>query len=190
MPSTIPPPIRDPLPYEPLLEQRAQETIDLVVVHCTELPDLAAARSFGEQVRYPSGTGNSGHYYIDRDGTIHQYVDIARTAHHVRGYNPRSIGIELVNGGRFPHWLASGNQVMRDPYTELQLVALTGLLEQLAAALPGLEYIEGHEQLDQQEVPSEDDPSVSVRRKLDPGPLFPWPRVLASTRLRRLLPEA
>ena len=31
-----------------------------------------------------------------------------------------------------------------------------------------------------------DDPSVLVARKRDPGPLFPWPRVLASCGLRRV----
>ena len=188
MSSTLPPLIHDPLPYETLLAPRAREGIDLVVIHCTELPDLAAARRFGEQVRYPSGTGNSGHFYIDRDGAIHQYVDVARVAHHVRGYNQRSIGIELVNRGRFPNWLASASQAMDEPYPEPQLVALTGLLERLASELPGLRHIEGHEQLDTDEVASDDDPSVKVRRKLDPGPLFPWQRVLASTRLQRLMP--
>ncbi len=187
MPSTIPPPIRHPLPYEPLLELRDREAIDLVVIHCTELPDLAAARSFGEQVRYSSGTGNSGHFYIDRDGTVHQYVDVARVAHHVRDYNQRSIGIELVNRGRYPHWLASGSQAMHEPYTEPQLVSLIGLLGQLTGELPGLRHIEGHEQLDTEEVAADDDPAVRVRRKQDPGPLFPWERVLASTRLERLV---
>lgn len=187
MPHLAPPVIRNPLPYEGLLQLRPLATVDLVVIHCTELPDLAAARAYGERVLYASGTGNSGHYYIDRDGAIQQYVDAARVAHHVRGYNERSVGIELVNRGRFPRWLASSNQSMRDPYTELQLASLTALLDRLANELPGLEYIEGHEQLDTDEVAAQDDPGVFVRRKLDPGPLFPWQRVLAATGLRRLI---
>src|SRR5690606_34258660 len=82
-------PINDwPLPYEERLDERPLAAIDLVVIHCTELPDLAAARSEGERVRYDSGTGNSGHYYIDRDGSVHLFVRPARVAHHVRGYNP------------------------------------------------------------------------------------------------------
>ncbi|MGB5810493.1 MAG: N-acetylmuramoyl-L-alanine amidase, partial [Polyangiales bacterium] len=86
-----------PLPYEENLDTRAADSIDLVVIHCTELPDLAAAREMGEQIRYPqSGTGNSGHFYIDRDGTIEQWVGPLRIAHHVRGFNDRSLGIELV----------------------------------------------------------------------------------------------
>ena len=42
--------------------------VDLVVIHCTELPDLAIAREYGERVLHDNGSGNSGHFYIDRDG--------------------------------------------------------------------------------------------------------------------------
>ena len=96
------PVIEQPLPYAGRLELRATDAIDLAVIHCTELPDLDTAREYGERVLYPSGTGNSGHYYIDRDGTVLRYVPEARIAHHVRGHNPRAIGIELVNRGRWP----------------------------------------------------------------------------------------
>ncbi len=180
--------IQSPLPYELRLEERPLAQIDLVVIHCTELPDLQTARQFGEEVRYDSGTGNSGHYYIDRDGSVHQYVRVARIAHHVRGYNPRSVGIELVNTGRYPDWLAAGKQSMDEPYTEAQIVALLGLLGSLQRGLPALAYIAGHEELDTTEVPASDDASVLVHRKLDPGPLFPWDRVMQSTTLQRLDP--
>ncbi len=181
--------IQSPLPYELRLEERPLAQIDLVVIHCTELPDLAAARSEGERERYPSGTGNSGHYYIDRDGSVHQYVHVARIAHHVRGYNPRAIGIELVNVGRYPDWLAAGKQCMDEAYTEAQIVALLGLLGSLQRGLPSLAYIAGHEELDTTEVPASDDEGVLVHRKLDPGPLFPWERVMQSTTLQRLDPS-
>ena len=176
------------LPYEPLLEQRRRNQIDLVVIHCTELPDLAMARGFGEQVHYDSGTGNSGHYYVDRDGSVHQYVSVDRIAHHVRGYNPRAIGIELVNTGRYPDWLAAGNQHMREPYPDEQITGLMALLHTLQAELPTLRYIAGHEDLDTTRVAAGDDPDTLVQRKLDPGPMFPWDRVLAATPLQRLQP--
>lgn len=179
-----------PLPYEHLLEARAREHIDLVVIHCTELPDLAAARREGEQVRYPTGTGNSGHFYIDRDGSVHQYVDLVRVAHHVRGYNLRSVGIELVNIGRYPDWLAAGSQQMPEPYTDAQIAALIGLLQSLQHELPSLGFIAGHEELDTTQVPASDDEGVRVHRKLDPGPLFPWERVMQSTTLERLVPPS
>ena len=177
----------EPLPYADALAARPSGEIDLVVVHCTELPDLAMARDYGERVLYPaSGTGNSGHYYIDRDGGIVEYVDPARIAHHTRGYNPRSIGIELVNIGRYPHWLDSRHQTMDEAYTEDQIEALVALLRDLHARIPSLALIAGHEDLDLDEVEASDDPELKVRRKRDPGPRFPWQRVLAAVPLERI----
>jgi N-acetylmuramoyl-L-alanine amidase len=177
-----------PLPYEQRLEARAPSRIDLVVVHCTELPDLATAREYGERVLYDGGTGNSGHYYIDRDGSVHTFVAPTRVAHHTRGYNERSVGIELVNTGRYPDWLDSRRQAMDEPYTEAQLLALATLISSLHAQFPTLAWIAGHEDLDTARVPASDDPDKSVSRKRDPGPLFPWPRVLAAVPLERLRP--
>ncbi|WP_425603836.1 N-acetylmuramoyl-L-alanine amidase [Stenotrophomonas mori] len=182
----MPPVHPDPLPYAHLLPLRAPAAIDLVVVHCTELPDLATARMYGERVLYDSGTGNSGHYYIDRDGSIHQYVAAERTAHHVRGINPRSLGIELVNSGRYPHWLDSRHQAMDEPYAQAQVDALIALLRALPAQLPALRWIAGHEELDTEQVPASDDPARRVPRKRDPGPHFPWAEVLAAIPLQRL----
>lgn len=177
----------DPLPYEARLQARPREQIDLVVIHCTEVPDLPMARSFGEKELYPqSGTGNSGHYYVDRDGSLHQYVAAERIAHHTRGYNPRSVGIELVNTGRYPRWMDSRHQAMDEPYTEAQIVALIALLQRLRSELPALRWIAGHEDLDTTMVPATDDPAVQVHRKRDPGPLFPWGRVMESAGLHRL----
>ncbi len=177
-----------PLPYEQRLEARAPARIDLVVIHCTELPDLATAREYGERVLYGDGTGNSGHYYIDRDGTVHRFVAPDRVAHHTRGYNERSVGIELVNTGRFPDWLDSRRQAMDEPYTEAQVHALVSLLAHLRGELPALRHIAGHEDLDTARVPASDDPGTQVFRKRDPGPHFPWARVLSATRLDRLRP--
>jgi len=181
---------RWPLPYEDLLDPRPDGQIDLVVIHCTELPDLAMAREYGERILHAgSGTGNSGHYYIDRDGSVHEFVSPERIAHHVRGWNQRSVGIEIVNTGRYPDWLDSRHQAMDEPYTEAQIVSLEALLGHLRAALPNLRWIAGHEDLDTEQVSASDDPTKSVARKRDPGPMFPWARVLASTPLQRLVPN-
>jgi len=176
-----------PLPYVERLQSRALADVDLVVIHCTELPDLATAREYGERVVHASGTGNSGHYYIDRDGSIVRYVPEERVAHHVRGHNEHSVGIELVNTGRYPDWFDSHRQVMVEPYPDAQIDALLRLLAHLRATLPGLQEIAGHEDLDIDRVAASDDPSKQVQRKLDPGPLFPWQRIMAACGLQRLV---
>src|SRR5690606_33310181 len=106
--------------------------------------------------------------------------------HHVRGHNARAIGIELVNTGRYPHWLDSRQQAMDEAYPHRQIDALVALLHDLSARFPALRHIAGHEDLDRDSVAASDDPTVQVRRKLDPGPRFPWPRVLADVALQRL----
>lgn len=190
---TIPaaPAVRDwPLPYVARLESRAVGAIDLVVVHCTELPDLAAARTHGERILYPaSGTGNSGHWYIDRDGTTFRFVEPVRIAHHVHGCNARSVGIELVNRGRWPDWNDSRRQEFTEPYAPAQVDALIALLDALRTSLPGLRWIAAHEDLDRRREPASDDASILLPRRRDPGPLFPWPEVLARCRLPRLVPD-
>lgn len=177
---------RNPLPYVAALEARPLSAIDLVVIHCTELPDLATARAYGERVVYPdSGTGNSGHFYVERDGRVEEWVPPERIAHHVRGFNPRSVGIELVNRGRYPDWYHSERQDMREPYPAAQVDALVTLLAALRVRLPGLRWIAGHDALDPAWVPASDDGSRQVRRKLDPGPRFPWDRIVSRVPLER-----
>ena len=173
-----------PLDYAARLESRDPAALDLIVIHCTELPDLVTAREFGERIHYrESGTGNAGHFYIDRNGKIQCWVPVGRTAHHTRGFNERSIGIELINRGRWPNWYDSRCQNMTEPYTEHQVESLSGLLKHLTALAPGLRWIAGHDQLDLARVPASNDPGTLVSRKLDPGPMFPWRDILESTTL-------
>ena len=177
---------QQPLSYADQLDDRRTDCIDLVVIHCTELPDLATARVWGEKVIYPeSNTGNSGHFYIDRDGRIEQWVPLDRVAHHTRGYNAKSIGVELVNTGRYPDWYQSGHQQMTEPYPVVQIDSLVHLLNELVTELPGLTRVAGHEALDTDLQPALDDPGVLIRRKMDPGPLFPWQDLLSKTLLTR-----
>ena len=178
------------LPYSDKLDARELDHIDLLVIHCTELPDLATARTYGHKLHYPeSGTGNSGHFYIDRDGHCEQWVPLRRVAHHVRGYNERSIGVELVNRGRFPDWFDSRRQDDHERYPGSQIVALLELIGQLRSEVSSLQLIAGHEDLDRTRVAASNLPASTVARKRDPGPTFPWARVEAACGLKRFCPE-
>jgi N-acetylmuramoyl-L-alanine amidase len=180
---------QNPLPYASLLEARDTGLVDLAVIHCTELPDLAMAREFGERVHYhASSTGNSGHYYIERSGRVEQWVPLDRVAHHVRGYNERSVGIELINLGRYPDWFDSRKQTPCELYTAAQIEILADLLRCLKKRLPALRWIAGHEALDTGQVAASDDANKAVFRKRDPGPLFPWADLLANIELQRFDP--
>ena len=191
MPIATPPPdlaIHDwPLPYVAKLHERKLSDIDLVVIHCTELPDLKMTREFGERVHYPElGTGNSGHYYIEESGAVHRFVPSDRVANHTVGYNTRSIGIEVFNVGRYPYWGDSKHQKFTVPYTKEQIASLLALLRQLRAEIPSLRFIAGHEDLDTRLEPAKDDPSIMLRRRQDPGPLFPWNEIVPVAGLERL----
>jgi N-acetylmuramoyl-L-alanine amidase len=74
---------------------------------------------------------------------------------------------------------------MDEPYPPAQLEALIALLVELRARLPALRWIAGHDALDLAWVTASDDPATPVRRKLDPGPLFPWDTLLARVPLER-----
>lgn len=175
-----------PLPYEQRLAERVPTAIDLVVIHCTELPDLATAREYGERIQHEdSQTGNCGHYYIDRDGRTSRFVGDLRVANHTFGYNPRSIGIELVNLGRYPNWNDSRQQIMTEAYSAEQIESLLALLKHLRDTYPGLQWIAGHDVLDRRKQPSSDQPDLLLPRRLDPGPMFPWQEVVAAGGLRR-----
>lgn len=177
--------VQRPLSYVDALDARAPDSIRRVVVHATELPDLETAREYGERIHYNnSGTGNSAHFYIDRDGRVEQWVPLDRIAHHVRGHNADSVGIELINRGRWPDWYDSHHQEWEEAYPEAQIQALVEVLAELERKLPGLVEIAGHDQLDHDWVEASDNPEVLVRRKTDPGPDFPWLKVLAATNLQ------
>lgn len=156
------------------LQARDLSEINLVVLHCTEEPDLAAARRLADEATEHI----AGHIYIDRDGTVEQWVDLDRISRHTYGYNEKSIGIELVNRGRYPDHFRSDNQQMTEPFPEDQVFALQECLSYLVRELPNLNTIARHSELDKRLRPASDNPSIQVRRRLDPGPMFPWDELL------------
>jgi|GEM_PF-421406 len=177
-----------PLAYVDRLDRRVLAQIDLLVIHATELPTAAMARDYGEMIQYESSrTGNSGHFYIDRDGRIEQYVPLDRVANHVRGFNGRSIGVELINSGRYPHWYRLDHQNKREDYPAVQINALLDLVNHLTAHIRSLTWAAGHDELDISEIPAEDSATALIRRKMDPGDHFPWSALVNQTKLKRLL---
>lgn len=152
--------------------------MDMVVIHAISLPpgvfgsgcvmelfmgrlDLKAHPSFREL----EGLRVSAHFFIERTGAIHQFVDTDDTAWHAgkseflgrQGCNDFSVGIEL-----------EGDQVSL--FTEHQYQSLEILLGALRKAYPAItpDRVVGHCQ-------------VAPGRKWDPGPKFDWGR------LRRML---
>lgn len=176
-----------PLDYHHKLQKRDMASVDLIVIHSTELPSLEMAREYGQKVHYASGTGNSGHYYIDRDGAVYQYVEDERVANHVRGHNERSIGIEIINHGRYPNWYHYGAQTVSEKFTPQQIQSVIALVKTLNQKYPSITSIAGHSDLDTGTMAAEDKPLKQIRRKIDPGPLFPWDEVMAEVDLKRLI---
>ena len=62
---------RMPVAYQSRLDSRPLAQIDLLVVHCTELPGLELAREYAERVMYAgSQTGACGHFYVGKGGEL------------------------------------------------------------------------------------------------------------------------
>ncbi|EXJ15680.1 N-acetylmuramoyl-L-alanine amidase [Imhoffiella purpurea] len=158
--------------------------IDLIVIHATGGPGCRDDRLW----HAPGGTLESNvrhfanhpdisyHYLIGRDGETVAGVAESEVAHHVRGHNRNSIGIELVNDGNG-----------KDPFPPAQINALMGLLDRLL-----LRYrltpdrIRGHSELDRSAFECG---GKRYKRKIDPGGEypgstgnFPWKRIRESLR--------
>ncbi|GGX76128.1 N-acetylmuramoyl-L-alanine amidase [Streptomyces hiroshimensis] len=163
------------------LPERRLDTITAVVLHATELPDFDEALLEADKTarESESGRGMCGHLYIDRDGTVHQLVPLERVAQHVRGHNTSSIGIELINRGRYPRWFDADHQTPTEPFPAAQVQSLLEVLRTLHSECPRLTELYRHSDLDTALVPAADRSEVKVHRRIDPGPLFPWTDVSA-----------
>lgn len=150
------------------------QAIDTVVIHTTGGPTCdpksgrpvwVRAGTLAANMRFIEAHPKLGiHYMIDRDGTLARSVPEDQVAHHVFGHSLRSIAIELIN---------DGDGV--DPFPEPQVRALTALLQDIARR-HGLSRaaVKRHSDLDLSTLPCD----RTQRRKVDPGPAFPWPAVL------------
>lgn len=144
-------------------DRPAETPIDMLVLHYTGMESCDAAL---ERLCDPAAEV-SAHYLIDEGGTVHQLVAEHRRAWHAgvacwRGetnINDRSIGIELVNPG---HEFGYG------AFPEAQIAALVPLCLDILSRHPiPARNVVGHS-------------DVAPTRKLDPGELFPWPRLAAA----------
>jgi len=181
--------IDNKLPYWSKLGARTTDELNMIVIHATELRDMAEARKYGERVLYADKTGASGHYYIDRDGTVIQYVPDNRIANHTSGWNSRTLGIELINLGRFPNWYHTDFQKMEERYPPDQINALISLVKELKSRYPSIKFTNGHENLDTRLVPSQNEPEILVSRKMDPGAYFPWEQFTEAVKLIKKVPN-
>ena len=161
--------------------RRELSEITTVVLHCTELPTLGDARRTARRSfrLLPKPSYTAGHFYVDRDGRVERWVPEDRVVNHVAGHNATSVGVELVNRGRFPQWHDSQMQDPLEEYPAVQVAATLGTLEVLALRLPAATTLVRHSDLDERLVAATDDPSRRVRRRIDPGPRFPWAEVKA-----------
>jgi len=140
--------------------------VDILLIHYT-VTDLE------ESLRLLTEGAVSVHWLIAEDGTVYRMVPEDRRAWHAgvavwegeTDINSRSIGIELVNPGD-------------RPFAEPQIVSLLGLAREIMSRHPiPPERVLGHS-------------DVAPGRKQDPGPFFPWDRLVAEGIARRPGPSA
>lgn len=149
-----------------------RQVVSEIIVHATGGPFCRG----GQVVFSPAGTvaamrrffeaSNqvSIHYIIGPDGEVARSVPEDEVAIHTVGRNDASVGIELINAG-------DG----RAPYPPAQIEALVKVVRSVQQRwrVP-LAAVVGHEDLD---VSTFSCGGRLVRRKQDPGPLFPWERL-------------
>lgn len=152
----------------------ASAIVDLILIHNISLPP--GRFGSGDVVRLFAGTLDPGahpfyaalagasvsaHFFVDRDGTVVQFVSTRDRAWHAgasrfegrAGCNDFSVGIEL-EGTDFT------------AFAEEQYLALDRLLVALQDTYP-VRAVRGHS-------------DVAAERKTDPGPFFDWHRLRAS----------
>ena len=147
--------------------------VDMIVIHSIGGPRCVNGAPYFDQVRQNANfwkeyieqqDGKSIHYIIDREGALAKSLSENKVAWHVKGYNSRSIGIELVNNG-------DGH----DPYTDSQIATLNKLINDIRARHP-ITRVAAHSELDKRNM-EESTGCPNARRRVDPGPLFPWDKI-------------
>ncbi len=128
--------------YEPGAGSRRGRRFEpsMIVLHWTELPDLAALWAAFSPAELPAsrpelaraGRVNvASQFVVDRDGAVYRLLPETAIARHVIGLNRAAIGIENVGGSSAP-------------LTECQVRADAKLVAELVARHPTVRYLIGH----------------------------------------------
>jgi N-acetylmuramoyl-L-alanine amidase len=150
------------------------QSITMVVIHSTGGPTCDVKT--GRPIWIKSGTLEANirfienhpvlgiHYMIDRDGAVRTSIPEDQVGHHVFGNSERSVAIELIN---------DGDGV--DPFPDAQLRATESLVKDITKRW-GItrQGVKRHSDLDQRTMSCD----KNRRRKVDPGPAFPFDAVL------------
>ena len=124
--------------------------INEIIIHATATrPDWRKGQRTSTKVAevkrwHVGGNGWSDigyHFLIDRDGTVAKGRAIERTGAHVKGRNSNSIGVSMFGG----HGGTASDQ-FADHFTDDQLDALNGLIDDLRFKFPEITQISGHNQ--------------------------------------------
>jgi N-acetyl-anhydromuramoyl-L-alanine amidase len=164
--------------------ERPHDEVSLLVIHNISLPpgqfatgkvqEFFTCGLHADEHPYFAAIADmrvSAHFFIERDGSISQFVSCLQRAWHAGvssfagrdSCNDFSLGIELEGTDDLP-------------FTDAQYQALIALSQQLLARFPALtpERICGHS-------------DIAPGRKTDPGPAFDWARLHAGLSAARTL---
>ena len=117
-------------------------TITLIIIHCSATPQ-GSSLSFEEcrrdHIMHRHFRDIGYHYYITRDGVVHEGRPIEKVGAHCEGHNSHSIGV-CYEGG------LDANGKPADTRTDAQRKALKSLIEDLHQRFPKA-LIVGHHDL-------------------------------------------
>lgn len=117
-------------------------TITLIIIHCSATPEgrsLSFEECRRDHIMHRHFRDIGYHFYITRDGTVHDGRPIEKVGAHCEGHNSHSIGI-CYEGG------LDANRKPADTRTEAQRKALKSLVERMHRLFPKA-LIVGHHDL-------------------------------------------
>lgn len=117
-------------------------TITLIIIHCSATPEgrsLSFEECRRDHIMHRHFRNIGYHFYITRDGTVHDGRPIEKVGAHCEGHNSHSIGI-CYEGG------LDANGKPADTRTEAQRKALKSLVERMHRLFPKA-LIVGHHDL-------------------------------------------